>query len=178
MAPACRLRAEWLFSDTLIPALYKMQNVVKNVAGTENVGGSSVPLFAPDDKGGGTLLGRPVVFSEKLKTAGSVGDAAFICYDQYAVGMRRELNLRRSFEAGFLNDSIWWRLTVRTDGQTTWSSTLTEQNGMKVSPFVTLAARGGSTTTMMDDAGMITTSKTIEAPSAPAVVKPHQERRH
>jgi HK97 family phage major capsid protein len=180
MAPACRMRAEWVFSDSLIPALYKMQNVVKNVAGTENVGGSSVPLFMPDDSGGGTLIGRPVTFTEKFKPAGSVGDAAFIAFDQYAIGMRREINLRRSLEAGFLNDSIWWRLTVRTDGQSTWSSSLTETNGMKVSPFVTLAARGGSTTTSLDIPGMIgESSKTIEAPSAPAVVKPHHDlRRH
>jgi HK97 family phage major capsid protein len=177
MAPACRMRAEWVFTDELIPALWKMQNVVKNVSGTENVGGSAVPVFVPNDSGGGTLLGRPVTFTEKLKPAGSVGDALFAAFDQYAIGMRREINLRRSLEAGFVNDSIWWRLTVRTDGQSTWSNTLTLQNGNKVSPFVTLAARGGSTTATLGEAGMITT-KAIEAPSAPAVVKPHQERRH
>jgi HK97 family phage major capsid protein len=144
MAPACRLRAEWVFSDSLIPAVFKLQNVVKNVGGTENVGGSAVPIFVPNDKGGGTLLGRPVLFSEKLKPAGSVGDAAFICFDQYAVGMRRELNLRRSIDAGFQNDSIWWRLTTRVDGQSTWNKFLTEVNSNQVSPFVCLAARGGS----------------------------------
>jgi HK97 family phage major capsid protein len=144
MAPACRLRAEGVFSDSLIPALYKLQNVVKNVAGTENVGGSAVPIFVPNDSGGGTLLGRPVTFSEKLKPAGSVGDAAFICFDQYAVGIRRELELRKSLEAGFMNDSIWWRLTVRTDGESTWSNKLIEQNSSVVSPFVCLAARGGA----------------------------------
>ena len=144
MAPACRLRAEWVFSDELIPALYKMQNVVKNVAGSENVGGSATPLFIPNDKGGGTLLGRPVTFTEKLKPAGSVGDCAFCCFDQFAIGMRRELNLQRSNQAGFVNDSIWWRLTVRLDGQSTWSKALTLTNGNRVSPFVVLGARGGS----------------------------------
>jgi capsid protein len=114
------------------------------VAGSENVGGSATPIFIPNDKNGGTLIGRPVTFTEKLKPAGSAGDAAFICFDQYAIGMRRELNLQKSLEAGFLNDSIWWRLTVRTDGQSTWSKTLTEVNGNVVGPFVTLAARGGS----------------------------------
>jgi HK97 family phage major capsid protein len=143
-APACRLRAEWVFSDSLIPALFKMQNVVKTVDGSQNVGGSAVPIFVPNDKGGGTLLGRPVTFTEKFKPAGSVGDAAFICFDQYAVGMRRELNLRRSTDAGFQTDSIWWRLTTRVDGQSTWNKFLTEVNGNQVSPFVTLAARGGS----------------------------------
>jgi hypothetical protein len=121
-----------------------MQNVVKNVAGTENVGGSATPIFVPNDKGGGTLLGRPITFTEKLKPAGSVGDALFACFDQYAIGIRREVTLRKSLEAGFLNDSCWYRLTVRVDGQSTWSKTLTEANGNVVGPFVTLAARGGS----------------------------------
>jgi len=144
MAPACRMRAEWVFSDALIPPLFEMQNRVWNVAHSEIVGGSAVPVFQPDGKGGGTLLSRPVIFSEKMKPAGSTGDSLFACFDQYSVGIRRELNLRKSLEAGFLNDSIWWRLTVRTDGQSTWSNTLTEVNGNKVSPFVTLAPRGGS----------------------------------
>jgi HK97 family phage major capsid protein len=172
MSPACRMRAEWCFSDSLIPALFKMQNVVKNVAGTENVGGSATPIFVPNDSGGGTLLGRPVTFTEKFKPAGSVGDAAFICFDQYAVGLRREMQLRRSIDAGFTNDSIWWRLTTRVDGQSTWSKTLTEVNGNQVSPFVTLAARGGSGT----PSGAAPPS---DAAASPAVVKSRPDpRRH
>lgn len=141
MAPACRLRAEFVFTDELIPALYKMQNVVTNKAGTENVGGSAVPVFVPDGAGGGTLLGRPVHFHEQMKPAGTQGDAAFICFDQYAIGIRRELQLRRSLEALFKQDGVAWKLTTRVDGQPTWDSTMKLQNGNITSPFVTLQAR-------------------------------------
>ena len=141
MAPACRQRATWVFTDELIPALLEMQLVVKNIAGSENVGGSATPMFTMNADGSGTLLGRPAIFTEKLKTAGAQGDAAFICFDQYAIGMRRELQLRRSNEAGFKQDSIWWRLTCRLDGQPTWANTLKLSNGNIVSPFVTLAVR-------------------------------------
>jgi HK97 family phage major capsid protein len=174
MAPACRMRAEWVFSDSLIPALYKMQNVVKNVSGTENVGGSSTPIFVPNDKGGGLLLGRPVTFTEKFKPAGSVGDAAFICFDQYAVGMRREITLRKSLDAGFLNESIWWRLSVRTDGQSTWNKPLTEVNTNQVSPFVVLAARGGSS--LLEAPSQ--TPKAADDSSAVASRKPEPRRSH
>jgi HK97 family phage major capsid protein len=82
-----------------------------------------------------------VNFSEKMKAAGLQGDAAFICFDQYAIGIRRELQLRRSLEAGFKTDQIYWRLTTRVDGQSTWESTMKLQNGNVTSPFVVLQAR-------------------------------------
>ena len=140
MAPSCRMRSTWVFSDGLIPFVYKLQLTVKNVAGTENVGGSATPLFTPDGNGG-TLLGRPVIFSEKMKTAGSQGDAALICFDQYAIGMRRAISLLRSDQAGFTNDSIFWRLTTRVDGQSTWAQKQTLADGDVVSPFCVLTAR-------------------------------------
>jgi HK97 family phage major capsid protein len=141
MAPACRNRAEWLFTDELIPALLKMQLVVKNVAASENVGGSATPMFTMNSDGTGTLLGRPARFTEKLVAAGTQGDAAFLCYDQYSIGIRRELQLRRSLDAGFKEDSVWWRLTTRIDGMPQWGAKLKLSNGTYVSPFVTLAAR-------------------------------------
>jgi HK97 family phage major capsid protein len=140
-APACRLRAEWIFTDELIPALYQMQVRVSNKANTDYVGGSATPVFVPDGQGGGTLLGRRVNFSEKMRAAGLQGDAAFICFDQYAIGIRLELQLRRSLEAGFKQDQIFWRLTTRVDGQSTWESKMKLQNGNVTSPFVVLQAR-------------------------------------
>ena len=140
-APACRLRAEWIFTDELIPALYQMQVRVSNKANTDYVGGSATSVFVPDGQGGGTLLGRRVNFSEKMRAAGLQGDAAFICFDQYAIGIRRELQLRRSLEAGFKQDQIFWRLTTRVDGQSTWESKMKLQNGNVTSPFVVLQAR-------------------------------------
>ncbi len=101
MTPACRGRAIWIFSNDLLPALSIMQIVVKNVAGTENVGGSATPQFTLNADGTGMLLGRPVLFTEKLKTKGTQGDCCFVCPDQYAILLRREFQLRRSHRCGF-----------------------------------------------------------------------------
>lgn len=139
--PACRGRAIWIFSNDLLPALSVMQIVVKNVAGSENVGGSATPQFTLNADGTGTLLGRPVHFTEKLKTKGTQGDCCFVCPDQYAILLRRDFQLRRSLDAGFTNDSIWWRLTTRVDGQPLWANTQKLKNSQVTSPFVVLQAR-------------------------------------
>jgi HK97 family phage major capsid protein len=141
MAPSCRQRATWLFNDGLIPACFEMQNRVFNLAGSEIVGGSAVPVFQMNADGTGTLLGRPVIFSEKLSAPGSLGDCAFVCLDQYAVGMRRDMRLERSIHAGFSKDVVYFRLTCRVDGESTWSAKLKEKSGNYVSPFVVLQAR-------------------------------------
>jgi HK97 family phage major capsid protein len=141
MTPACRGRAVWIFGNDLLPALSVMQIVVRNIAGTENVGGSATPQFTLNADGTGTLLGRPVLFSEKLKTKGTQADCCFVCPDQYAILLRREFQLRRSLDAGFTNDSIWWRLTCRVDGQPLWANTQKLKNSQVTSPFVVLQAR-------------------------------------
>lgn len=140
-APACRGRAIWIFSNDLLPALSVMQVVVRDPSTGKPVGGSATPVFTLNADGTGTLLGRPAFFTEKMKTAGTQGDCALICPDQYAVLLRREFQLRRSLDAGFKNDSIWWRLTCRVDGQPLWANTLTLTNSQVVSPFVVLQTR-------------------------------------
>jgi HK97 family phage major capsid protein len=140
MPPACRGRATWVFSNDLLPALSVMQLVVRDSSG-DPVGGSATPMFTMNDDGTGTLLGRPALFTEKMNSAGTQGDCAFLCIDQYGVLLRREFQLRRSLDAGFQTDSIFWRLTCRVDGQPLWAHTLKLSNSQIVSPFVVLQAR-------------------------------------
>lgn len=141
MAPRNRRNAVWIFNDGLVPALYGMQNRVFNLAGSEVVGGSAVPVFSMNPDGTGTLLTRPCLFSEKMAAPGDLGDAAFIDFSAYAIGVRREVILAKSAHAGFANDSSWYRLTTRVDGQPTWNSTLKPLHGNAQSPYVTLEAR-------------------------------------
>lgn len=124
MSARNRRNTTWVFNDGLIPALYGMQNVVKNVAGTENVGGAGVPVFSVNADGTATLLTRPVVFSEKMSAPGTLGDAAFIDFTAYSIGIRREFSLMKSTHAGFSTDSSWFRMTARVDGQATWAAPL------------------------------------------------------
>jgi len=141
MPPASLKNAAWVFTSSLVPQLLKMQLVVKNVAGTENVGGSACPVLSVAPDGSMTLLTRPVIITEKLSAPGDLGDAAFIDFSQYAIGIRREIRLERSSQAGFKNDSTWFRLTCRVDGQPLWAKAQKLKNGEIVSPFVTLQAR-------------------------------------
>jgi HK97 family phage major capsid protein len=141
MAPRNRKNAVWVFNDALIPALYEMQNRVFNLAASEVVGGSAVPVFTVGADGSATLLTRPVLFSEKMQAPGTLGDAAFVDFGAYAIGVRREIILAKSIHAGFATDSSWYRLTTRVDGQPTWNKALTPLHGNPQSPYVILEAR-------------------------------------
>jgi HK97 family phage major capsid protein len=141
--PACRnaKTACWVFNSDLIPNLLQMQLVVKNVAGTENVGGSATPVFSKRPDGTFELLTLPVYFSEKASAAGTVGDALLADFSQFAIGIRKEIEIQRSMHAGFTTDSTWFRLVTRLAGQGTWKSPITPENGQPLSWAVTLAQR-------------------------------------
>lgn len=139
--PTCRKNAVWVANSDLIPALLEMQLVVKNVAGTENVGGSAVPVVSQDKDGQMLLLTRPIYFSEKCSAVGTPGDVILADFSQYAIGMRQDIVVQRSWHAGFTNDSSWFRLVTRLDGQGTWKSAITPENGQSLSWAVTLAQR-------------------------------------
>ena len=88
-----------------------------------------------------TILTRPVIFSEKMKALGALGDIAICDFSQYCVGLRREASLDKSQHVGFTSDSTTYRLIIRVDGQPTLSSPITPLNGSTLSPFVVLEAR-------------------------------------
>ncbi len=137
--PACFANSVWVVHVSALPQLLQMQLVVKNVAGTENVGGSAVPIFSTENF---TMLTRPVILTEKLPVLGSQGDVLLADFSQYAVGLRRDVTLEKSPQAGFTSDSTFYRSIVRVDGQGTWSGPLTLADGTTtVSWAVTLQAR-------------------------------------
>ena len=95
-----------------------------------------------DDRGAFSLLGRPVVVTEKLETLGDAGDILFADFSQYAVGLRRELRLDSSAGPRFQQDEVSWCMISGVDGQPLWNEALTPQSGSDtLSPFVTLAER-------------------------------------
>jgi HK97 family phage major capsid protein len=73
MLPTSLGKAVWIMNQDVLPQLLQMTLPVKNVAGTENVGGSR--SASPTAQGTGTpqftLLGRPVVLTEKVSTLGT-----------------------------------------------------------------------------------------------------------
>ncbi len=139
--PACMSTAIWVASNTIVPQLFHLAFKITNVAGTENVGG--VPVYTPANANGSpaTLLGRPLVFTEKVPVLGDEGDLTLVDLNQYAVGIRRLASLQRSLEPGWLTDESDWRLILRATGQPLWASAVTPRHGDTLSWCVTLAER-------------------------------------
>jgi HK97 family phage major capsid protein len=141
--PAGRRNAVWVATSDCLPQLLQLSLRFLNIAGTDYIGGSSFPVFTKSAADGTwELLGRPLILSEKLQPLGTQGDLLLADFSQYAIGMRRELVLERSWHAGFTTDSLFYRLIARVDGVGTWKTALQPPNSENtLSPFVTLAAR-------------------------------------
>lgn len=138
--PAGRKNAVWVANTTALPQLMTLAIKFLNMAGTDYVGGSSLPIFTKGPQGW-ELFGLPLILSEKLSALGTQGDLLLADFSQYHIGLRKELTLERSFHAGFQSDSVWYRMIARLDGMGSWKSALTPEYGTPVSPFVTLATR-------------------------------------
>lgn len=100
------------------------------------------PVFQSDAKGSvaGTLLGRPLAFSEYVPAPGAAGDLMLCDFRAYGVGMRNGIAIASSEHARFDLDQTTWRITYRGDGQPLLDSTVKLADGAntEVSPFVVL----------------------------------------
>jgi HK97 family phage major capsid protein len=133
MYPAGRQRAIWLANDTTIPQLLSL-NIAVGTAG------SWIPVMT-GSTGAFQILGRPVVFTSHLPTVGAADDIMFVDLSQYAIGMRRSLQLERSNIPGWTQDLMSYRALLRFDGQDTWNAPITPENGNTLSWCVGLGAR-------------------------------------
>jgi HK97 family phage major capsid protein len=140
-----RNSAVWLVNQDIEPQLGQLNIKIKNVAGTENVGGH--PVYVPP--GGlsaapfGTLLGRQIVPIQSCSTLGTVGDIIFASMGQYAAvlksgGIKADSSIHLFFDYGLTA----FRFTFRMGGQPWWSAPISPKNGSNtLAPFVTLATR-------------------------------------
>lgn len=135
-----RRNAVWLMNQDVDPQLDLMVTNVKNVAGTENVGGFSAGLYNPDRD---TLKGRPIVRTEYNKTLGDVGDVVLADLSAYATAFHRAgISQAMSMHLRFDYAENAFRFMADLDGQPWLASAITPANGANsLSPFVTLAAR-------------------------------------
>jgi len=129
--------AVWMVNHGAFPQLATM-----NLA----VGAGGGPVWIP--AGGAsaspynTLLGRPVIFTEKAIALGTVGDIILADWSQYLIaekggGVKAASSMHMYFEY----DKTVFRFVLRYDGQPSWAIDLTPRNGPTVSPFVVLATR-------------------------------------
>ena len=143
LAPGCHERAYWLMHPSVLPQALMMVLTVKNVAGTENVGGAPhAGMFQAGGPTGYMLLGRPVVLTSRVKALGTAGDLILVDPTQVVMGIRRGITIDRSVHALFDSDAIAIRGKFRGDAQPAWEKARTLVEGSDtVSPYVILETR-------------------------------------
>lgn len=133
MHPSFLRNAVWVANSTTVPQLLQMSMVI-------GTAGSHVPVLR-EESGRFSLLGKPVLFTEKLPSLGNQGDILLADFSQYAIGLRQGISLERSNAPGWLEDVDDFRAILLADGQGTLNEPITPKNGDTLSWCVTLAAR-------------------------------------
>lgn len=142
--PRSQQNAVWYVNNDVMPQLPQLNVKIKNVAGSENVGGISTPIyqFPNGTNGYGTILGRPVIPVEYMASLTSLGDILLADMSQYLMIDKGGVQSDSSMHVRFLFDEMTFRFIYRCDGQPIWNKALTPKNGTNtLSPFVTLQAR-------------------------------------
>lgn len=90
-----------------------------------------------------TILGRPVIFTEKVPALGTTGDINFVDLSYYLIGDRQQVRVDSSEHFLFQNNQVAYRIISRVDGRPWLQSALTPHNNSAntLSPFVQIAAR-------------------------------------
>lgn len=135
MLPSSLGRAVWVASIDSFVELATM-------ALTVGTGGSAVWLNNGAEGPPATILGRPVIFSEKVPVLGNAGDINFIDWAYYLIGDRQAMSAASSDHFKFNREVTAFRITERVDGKPWLQSAITpKNNGPTLSPFVKIAAR-------------------------------------
>lgn len=137
MLPQSLPNSVWVMNSDVVPELYTM---------SLSVGTGGAPMFFPSggigSAPGGTLLGRPIVFTEKCQTLGTSGDIYLVDFSQYLIGDRQAMEMASSIHTRFNTDQTDFRLISRLTGRPWLDSALTPKNSLNtLSPFVALATR-------------------------------------
>lgn len=135
MLPTSLGRAVWIANIDTFPQLATMSLTV-------GTGGSAIWLNTGTEGPPMTILGRPVIFTEKAETLGTVGDIAFIDPAYYLIGDRQSMSMESSTHARFTSDITVVKFTERVDGRPWIQNPITPNKGSNtLSPFVRLATR-------------------------------------
>jgi len=140
MLPQSLSSAVWIATIDSFPELATMALSV-------GTGGGPVWLGGPNASGADTppvtILGRPVIFTEKTPAAlGGQGDLSFVDLSYYLIGDRQQMTAESSEHYKFKNDRTSYRITQRVDGRPWLDSPITPANsGPTLGPVVQLATR-------------------------------------
>jgi HK97 family phage major capsid protein len=134
MVPSSKGNAIWLVNPTTFTQLQQLSIAV-------GTGGAPVMLMNLSSGPTPTILGRPVIESEKVPALGAAADVSFLDLRYYLIGDRPGGTLESSPHQKFSNDVTLMKLTNRNDGRSWIRSAFQPLNGDTLSPFVKLGAR-------------------------------------
>lgn len=140
MLPQSLKNAVWVASINTFPQLATMALSVGTGGGPVWFGHYATPgSEAPPIM----IMGRPVIFTEKVNALGTTGDINFVDLSYYLVGDRQEVRVDSSDQFLFQNDQLAYRMISRVDGRPWLQSALTPHYGGTdtLSPFVQVATR-------------------------------------
>jgi HK97 family phage major capsid protein len=140
MLPTSLPNAVWIASIDTFPQLATMALSVGTGGGPVWIGGWSQP---GSDQPPMTILGRPVIFTEKTPALSTTGDLNFVDLSYYLIGDRQQVRVDSSEHFLFQNNQVAYRIISRVDGRPWLQSALTPHNGSSstLSPFVQIATR-------------------------------------
>ena len=135
MLPGSLSRAVWVVPPDAFPELATMSLSV-------GTGGSAIWLNNGASGPPATILGRPVLISEKVPKLGDAKDVSFVDFGFYLLGDRQVMSAMSSPHYKFGEDETAYRIIERCDGRPWLQSAITpKNNGATLSPIVTLAER-------------------------------------
>lgn len=135
LLPSSFANSVWLASIDTMPEL----NTMALSVGT---GGSAIWNMNGVTGMPATLMGRPIIFTEKAPKLGDEGDLALVDLRYYLIGDHQAMTAESSPHYKFQEDVTAFKVLSRVDGRAWLNSALTPRNGgPTLSPFVKLAER-------------------------------------
>lgn len=128
LLPECFANSVWVATPDAIPQIFTMAVPVGTGGSAVMIGdgsGTTAAQGLPQ-----TLLGRPIIWSRKTPgVLGTKGDLSLVDFSTYVVGDTMDMRIDTSEHASFWTDKTGFRIIERVDGQPTYLSALTPENG-------------------------------------------------
>jgi len=121
-------RAVWMANRDCLPQLYALKDANDNSIFVQNLAAAGPP----------TLMGIPLIWTEKASALGTKGDLMLADWNYYLIGDRQQVIVDWSDHVAFLNIQSVVRLYERVDGKPWMDTTYTPRKGVAKSPFVIL----------------------------------------
>lgn len=140
MLPTALDGAVWLCSPDVLPQLFQLSLAVGTGGSTVMVG--NYPGATAADQPKMSLLGHPLIVTEKIGPLGTQGCLEFVNFDYYLIGDRQVMQTSSSTDYLFQNDKTAFRVIERVDGQPWLHTPITPHNNSSntLSPYVQLAS--------------------------------------